>query len=146
MNIGDIEKLPDGLPTEVLLSLFRNALKDFENKILDKKVFLLILSELTDRQVRTYELLEEKTRNDVDVLMRKLWNTNSYEDVDIILSIVVNLGLKNCFIKIKESISEEDNIDSIILNEIKETIMEVGDNISNPYYDLEKFKSPQREL
>lgn len=39
MNIGDIEKLADRLPTEVLLSLFRNALKDFENKILDKKFF-----------------------------------------------------------------------------------------------------------
>lgn len=36
MNIGDIEKLPDRLPTEVLLSLFRNVLKDFKNKILDK--------------------------------------------------------------------------------------------------------------
>ncbi|OMF06305.1 hypothetical protein MHI48_20370 [Paenibacillus sp. FSL H7-0942] len=146
MNIGDIEKLADRLPTEVLLSLFRNALKDFENKILDKKVFLLILSELTDRQIMTYELLEDKTRNEIDVLMRKLWNTNSYEDVDIILSIVVNLGLKNCFIKIKESISKEDNIDLIILNEIKETIMEVGDHISNPYYDLERFKSSKSEF
>lgn len=146
MNIGDIEKLPDRLPTEVLLSLFRNVLKDFKNKILDKKVFLLILSELTDRQIMTYELLEDRTRNEMDVLMRKLWNTNSYEDVDIILSIVVNLGLKNCFIKIKESISEEDNIDLIILNEIKETIMEVGDHISNPYYDLERLNSTKNEL
>lgn len=146
MNIGDIEKLPDRLPTEVLLSLFRNVLKDFKNKILYKKVFLSILSELTDRQIMTYELLEDRTRNEMDVLMRKLWNTNSYEDVDIILSIVVNLGLKNCFIKIKESISEEDNIDLIILNEIKETIMEVGDHISNPYYDLERLNSPKNEL
>ncbi|MEO2211954.1 hypothetical protein ABGV40_14015 [Paenibacillus amylolyticus] len=146
MNIGDIEKLPDRLPTEVLLSLFRNVLKDFKNKILYKKVFLSILSELTDRQIMTYELLEDRTRNEMDVLMRKLWNTNSYEDVDIILSIVVNLGLKNCFIKIKESISEEDNIDLIILNEIKETIMEVGDHISNPYYDLKRLNSPKNEL
>ncbi|WP_091018221.1 MULTISPECIES: hypothetical protein [Paenibacillus] len=140
MNIGDVEKLADRLPPEVLLSLFKNVLKDFENKILDKKEFLLILAELTDRQVMTYELLEEKTRNDVDVVLGRLWNTTLYEDVDIILSIVVNLGLEKCFIKIKDSISEEGNIDLMILNEIKETIVEVGDNISNPYYDLEKFK------
>lgn len=140
MNIGDVEKLADRLPTEVLLSLFKNVLKDFENKILDKKEFLLILAELTDRQVMTYELLEEKTRNDVDVVLGRLWNTTLYEDVDIILSIVVNLGLEKCFIKIKDSISEEGNIDLMILNEIKETIVQVGDNISNPYYDLEKFK------
>ncbi|MDN8587986.1 hypothetical protein Q0V21_04300 [Paenibacillus sp. 11B] len=145
MNIGDFEKLPDRLPTEVLLSLFRNVLKDFETMSLDKKEFLLILAELTDRQVMTYELLEDKTRNDVDVVLRRLWNTNSYDDVDVILSIVVNLGLEKCFDKIKESMKEH-NIDIVILNEIKETIMEVGNNISNPYYDLERFKSPKSEL
>ena len=145
MNIGDFEKLPDRLPTELLISLFRNVLKEFEDMRLDKKEFLLILAELTDRQVMTYELLEEKTRDDVDVVVERLWNTNSYDDVDVILSIVVNLGLEKSYHKIKESI-KEDNIDIIILNEIKETIMEVGDNISNPYYDLERFKPSKNEL
>ncbi|MCM3206108.1 hypothetical protein [Paenibacillus illinoisensis] len=145
MNIGDFEKLPDRLPTELLISLFRNVLKEFEDMRLDKKEFLLILAELTDRQIMTYELLEEKTRDDVDVVVERLWNTNSYDDVDVILSIVVNLGLEKSYHKIKESI-KEDNIDIIILNEIKETIMEVGDNISNPYYDLERFKPSKNEL
>ncbi|MEK4439161.1 hypothetical protein [Paenibacillus sp. FSL K6-2862] len=101
MNIKDIKKLPDRLTTEVLLSLFRNVLLDFKSKRMDKEEFLLILTELTDRQLMTYELIEDKTRNDVDFTLSRLWNTKSYEDVDIILSIVVNLGLKDCYIRIK---------------------------------------------
>ncbi|WP_244310742.1 hypothetical protein [Paenibacillus ottowii] len=69
-----------------------------------------------------------------------MWNTDSYDDVDIILSIVVNLGLKNCFQKIKDSINQDKDIDELILKEIIETIDEVGGNISNPYHSLERFK------
>lgn len=140
MNLEEIEKLPDVLPTEILISMFKNALNDFEKNNNDKREFLLILSQLTDRQVMTYELLENETRSNIDKVLCKLWNTDSYEDVDIILSIVVNLGLKNCFLKIKESINQDENIDELILNEIIETIDEVGENISNPYHDLERFK------
>ncbi|WP_336783281.1 hypothetical protein [Paenibacillus illinoisensis] len=146
MNIKDIKKLPDRLTTEVLLSLFRNVLLDFKSKRMDKEEFLLILTELTDRQLMTYELLEDKTRNDVDFTLSRLWNTKSYEDVDIILSIVVNLGLKDCYIRIKESVKEDDIDDIAILNEILETIIEVGDDISNPYTSLERFKLPKSEL
>ncbi|WP_228469388.1 hypothetical protein [Paenibacillus sp. JNUCC31] len=75
---------------------------------MDKEEFLLILAELTDRQIMTYELLEDKTRYDVDITLSRLWNTKSYEGIDIILSIVVNLGLKDCYIRIKESVKEDD--------------------------------------
>lgn len=88
----------------------------------------------------TYELLESEVRNSIDMVLYRLWNTDSYDDVDIILSIVVNLGLKNCFQKIKDSINQDKDIDELILNEIIETIDEVGENISNPYHALERFK------
>ncbi|WCF07263.1 hypothetical protein NDS46_23475 [Paenibacillus thiaminolyticus] len=140
MNLEEIEKLADVLPTEILVSMFKNALNDFGKNNNDKREFLLILSQLTDRQVMTYELLENETRNNIDKVLCKLWNTDSYEDVDIILSIVVNLELKNCFLKIKESINQDENIDELILNEIIETIDEVGENISNPCHDVERFK------
>lgn len=104
------------------------------------KKLLLILSELMDRQVMTYELLESGVRNHIDMVLSELWNTDSYDDVDIILSLVVNLGLKNCFQKIKDCINQDKNIDNLILKEILETIDEVGDNISNPYYNLERYK------
>ena len=140
MSIEEIEKLSDVLPMEVLALLFQNVLNEFEIIKIDKREFLLILSQLTDRQVMTYELLESEIRNNIDEVLCKLWNTESYEDVDIILSIVVNLGLKNCFQIIKDSIHQNKNINEIILNEIIETIDEVGENILNPYHGLEKFK------
>ncbi|WP_211748059.1 hypothetical protein [Paenibacillus sp. Marseille-Q4541] len=140
MNLEEIEKLPDRMPSETLALIFQNVLIEFALENIDKREFLLILSQLTDRQVMTYEVLENETRKQVDKILCNLWNTDSYEDVDIILSIVVNLGLENCFVKIKESIKQNEKIDGMILNEILETIDEVGVNISNPYHNLERYK------
>ncbi|MBE3650366.1 hypothetical protein [Paenibacillus polymyxa] len=140
MNLKEIENLPDVLPTETLSLMFQNVLNEFDTGKIEKKDFLLILSQLTDRQVMTYELLEIKVRNSIDKVLHRLWNTDSYDDVDIILSIAVNLGLKNCFQKIKDSINQDKDIDELILKEIIETIDEVGGNISNPYHSLERFK------
>ncbi|KAF6563629.1 hypothetical protein G9G63_12895 [Paenibacillus sp. EKM202P] len=140
MDHKEIEKLPDVLPTETLALMFQNVLNEFDTGKIEKEDFLLILSQLTDRQVMTYELLEIEVRNSIDKVLHRLSNTDSYDDVDIILSIVVNLGLKNCFQKIKDSINQDKDIDELILKEIIETIDEVGGNISNPYHSLERFK------
>lgn len=140
MEMIGIENLPDRIPTETLISMFQNALDQFKNNKIAKDKFLLILSQLTDRQVMTYELLRCDVRNDIDRILTKLWNTDSYDEVDIILSIVVNLGLEICFNKIKESLQRYKDIDKAILDEIKETIDEVGENIFNPYYSLGKFE------
>ena len=140
MDINEIKNLPDRIPTGTLISMFQNVLFQFRNNEIEKDSFLLILSQLTDRQIMTYELLKSDIRNDIDRTLSRLWNTDSYDDVDIILSIVVNLGLEICFNKIKESLEHYKDIDKLILEEIQETVDEVGDNISNPYYSLEKFK------
>ncbi|WP_342514045.1 hypothetical protein MKY34_04595 [Sporosarcina sp. FSL K6-1522] len=140
MNLEEYRKLPDFLSVSELASLFRDVLNDFSFNKIDKNEFLQILSQLMDRQVMTYELLNADIRDNVDGVLCDLWNTESYDDVDIILSIVVNLGLKNCFQKIKDSISQRQVIDKVILQEIQETINEVGEDILNPYHGLEKFK------
>ncbi|MEK4085083.1 hypothetical protein [Psychrobacillus sp. FSL K6-1415] len=140
MDINEIKNLPDRIPTGTLISMFQNALDQFRNNKIEKAGFLVILSQLTDRQVMTYELLRSDIRYDIDRTLSRLWNTESYDEVDIILSIVVNLGLEICFNKIKESLEQYKGIDKSILDEIQETIDEVGENISNPYYSLEKFK------
>ncbi|ENQ3105781.1 hypothetical protein ACEOWJ_001768 [Bacillus cereus] len=140
MKLEEYEMLPDILSVDELEQYSQGALTDFSAKNTDKEVFLQILSQLMDRQVMTYELLRDEIRDEIDNVLCELWNTNSYHDVDIILSIVVNLGLKSCFEKIKDSISQEHHIDSLILHEIQETIDEIGENIANPYHDLEKFK------
>ncbi|MFD1886479.1 hypothetical protein [Paenibacillus wenxiniae] len=140
MNLEEIEKLPDILNTETLEFLFQTVLNEFGSESITKKEFLLILSELADRQGMTYELLKSSIRKRIDEVLCTLWNTDSYEDVDLILSIVVNLGLESCFDIIKQSVSKNNKIDKVILDEILETINEVGDHISNPYYSMEKYK------
>ncbi|EIT87455.1 hypothetical protein A374_00105 [Fictibacillus macauensis ZFHKF-1] len=97
--------------------MFQNALDHFKNNN-DKNDFLVILSQLTDRQVITYELLRSDIRNEIDRILTRLWNTDSYDEVDIILSIVVNLGLEICFNKIKEFLKQYKDIDQSILDEI----------------------------
>lgn len=139
MDINEIENLPDRIPTETLVLMFQEALVQFKNNEIEKDNFLLILMQLTDRQVMAYELLRSDIRNDIDRTLSGLWNTNSYDEVDIILSIVVNLGLEICFNRIKESLKHYTVIKQPILNEIQQAIDEVGENISNPYYSLEKL-------
>lgn len=97
MDINEIKNLPDRVPTETLISMFQNALNQFKNNEIKKDNFLLTLSQLTDRQTTTYELLRSDIRNDIDRTLSKLWKTDSYDEVDTILSIVVNLGLEICF-------------------------------------------------
>ncbi|MFU8690843.1 hypothetical protein ACNA6I_13520 [Rossellomorea sp. FS2] len=140
MDTKEIENLPDRLPAGILLALFQNALDQFRKEEIERDVFLIILGQLTDRQVMTYELVRSDIRNDIDRTLSGLWNTDSYDEVDLILSIVVNLGLEICFEKIKESLDQNKDIDQSILNEIQEAIDEVGENISNPYDSLEKNK------
>ncbi|MCM2588069.1 hypothetical protein ABER02_14095 [Rossellomorea marisflavi] len=140
MDTKEIENLPDRLPAGILLALFQDALDQFRKEEIERDVFLIILGQLTDRQVMTYELVRSDIRNDIDRTLSGLWNTDSYDEVDLILSIVVNLGLEICFEKIKESLDQNKDIDQSILNEIQEAIDEVGENISNPYDSLEKNK------
>jgi hypothetical protein len=140
MDTKEIENLPDRLPAGILLALFQDALDQFRKEEIERDVFLIILGQLTDRQVMTYELVRSDIRNDIDRTLSGLWNTDSYDEVDLILSIVVNLGLGICFEKIKESLDQNKDIDQSILNEIQEAIDEVGENISNPYDSLEKNK------
>ncbi|MGD7048804.1 hypothetical protein FZC83_08230 [Rossellomorea marisflavi] len=140
MDTKEIENLPDRLPAGILLALFQDALDQFRKEEIERDVFLIILGQLTDRQVMTYELVRSDIRNDIDRTLSGLWNTDSYDEVDLILSIVVILGLKICFEKIKESLDQNKDTNQSILNEIQEAIDEVGENISNPYDSLEKNK------
>ncbi|MCG7410889.1 hypothetical protein MH117_26250, partial [Paenibacillus sp. ACRRX] len=75
MDINEIENLPDRIPTGTLISMFQNALEQFKNNKIEKDSFLLIISQLTDRQVMTYELLRSDIRSDIDRTLSRIWNT-----------------------------------------------------------------------
>lgn len=140
MDDEDIRKLPDYCAADFLHTLFHDALQHFENGTNDKQEFLLILSELTDRQAMTYELLEKELRDNIDQVLRKLWNTDSYDEVDIMLSLIVNLGLEECFAQVQNSLHQDNKLDPAIRSEIEETIAEVGEHIANPLHSLERYR------
>ncbi|AQY52543.1 hypothetical protein [Paenilisteria weihenstephanensis] len=137
MNLEEYEELPDLLSTDKLVALFQGAVDTFKAGAIDKELLLPVLIELTDRQVNTYELLENEVREQVDRILCSLWNTYCYNDVDRILSIVVNLGLKDCFRMAQKAAYQNENIDKKIMLEISEAVAEVGSNILNPYAGIE---------
>lgn len=137
MKKDDYSKMP-WVSAEDLYLLFEQALKDFKQSKLSKKGFFDILDELTMRQVDTYEILKEPLRGQLDNELYNLWNTENYDDVDIITSLLINLGLKNTYNKMKKSIEDTSEISPEILEEIQDAIEEVGDNIDDPYQDYMK--------
>ncbi|EPE1474056.1 hypothetical protein ACSGT3_000359 [Listeria monocytogenes] len=137
MKKDDYSKMP-WVSAEDLYLVFEQALKDFKQSKLSKKEFFDILDELTMRQVDTYEILKEPLRGQLDNELYNLWNTENYDDVDIITSLLINLGLKNTYNKMKKSIEDTSEISPEILEEIQDAIEEVGDNIDDPYQDYMK--------
>ncbi|EAE3567145.1 hypothetical protein I2K27_002688, partial [Listeria monocytogenes] len=124
MKKDDYSKMP-WVSAEDLYLLFEQALKDFKQSKLSKKEFFDILDELTMRQVDTYEILKEPLRGQLDNELYNLWNTENYDDVDIITSLLINLGLKNTYNKMKKSIEDTSEISPEILEEIQDAIEEV---------------------
>ncbi|EJE1078930.1 hypothetical protein M4H08_002800 [Listeria monocytogenes] len=137
MRLEDYKNLPETMSEEELYSLFSKIIDDFTNKKVDKNELLDILTELMERQVLTYAILKEPLKIELDNLICGLWNTENYNDVDVMLSLIVSLGLERSFNKVKESISDNKNIDKNIIQEIQETIEDTGEHIANPYYDYE---------
>lgn len=133
MKLEELKQKPDNISVEECKSYFEKNLLEFLKKNISKKEFLEILIELTDRQVRTYEILDNDIRNKIDDCLSLLWNTDSYDDVDSILSITVNLGLVKTYEKVKETLNSNKEIKDEILMEIKDCVDENGDDISDPY-------------
>lgn len=140
MRIEEYNKLPDRVSIKELEIMIVDILKKYENGMIFKEEFLDIVNILAERQVFTYEILNDKIRKKLDDKIKLIWNTEKYDEVDVILSIVINLGLQGTYEKVKESLKNNKNIDKKILLEIQETVEDNGEDISNPYRSLEKFR------
>lgn len=138
MKLEDCRRLPDRISIGDCTKYFKKAISCYYAKEVNKQEFLEILLELTNRQVMTYEIMENDLRIEIDSCILSIWNTDSYDDVDAILSIVINLGLEKTYEIIKESLNCTKNMRENIFEEIKECVEENGDDISNPYRFLER--------
>ncbi|WCR26055.1 hypothetical protein L3476_22645 [Paenibacillus thiaminolyticus] len=132
MNLKEIMQLPDVMPKEQLEEYFTKYLDSIEG--IDKLNNLEILesfSELADRQVYTYELLNDTLRNRVDIFVQKLWDTTSVELVDVYSYVVINLSFKKSYELMKSSLNLE--LEEKVRKIIEETIDEVGEDIEVPF-------------
>lgn len=137
MKKEDYINMP-GASVDELYLLFEQAINDFKKRKLTKKEFFDILEELTMRQGETYENLKEPLRGELDDELCSLWNTENYDDVDVITLLLINLGMKKTYNKMRESMKDTTNISPEIIEEIQDAIEEVGDNIDDPYHDYMK--------
>lgn len=137
MELKDYQELPDRIPEEEVYNYIESTISDYNSNKITKNVFLEIMTELMERQIMTYKILKEPLRGFLDEMITNMWSTNNYNDVDMMLSLIVNFGLEKSFNEAKQSIENKSNIESDILNEIQETVIEAGDHISNPYHDLQ---------
>lgn len=86
-----------------------------------------------------YELLEYNVEKKISIILLEIWDLNKFyknEDInmiDKIFYIVINLGLQDCYVKIKKDVdvSNKDNI--AVYNYINSILCMNGDDISNPY-------------
>ena len=133
MNIKEYEELPDRLPKQTLSRMFEDVLRQFKGATLNKEDFFEILIELMHRQVYTYETLAPHIQNELDDLISCLWNVVNYNEVDIMLSLIINLSLEKSFSQVKLSVANNPDISTDILKEIQGAIEEINSNIPNAY-------------
>ena len=115
MRIEEYNKIPDRVSIKELEIMIVDILKKYQNGMIIKEEFLDIINILAERQIFTYEILNDKIRHKLDDKIKFIWNTEKYDEVDVILSIVINLGLQGTYEKVKESLKNNKNIDKKIL-------------------------------
>ncbi|WP_271000821.1 hypothetical protein [Listeria seeligeri] len=93
MELKDYQELPDRIPEEDACNYIESTISDYTSNKITKNVFLEIMTELMERQIMTYKILKEPLRGVLDEVITKIWNTNNYNDVDMMLSLIVNFGL-----------------------------------------------------
>lgn len=127
---SDFKNLPTTLTSEELADYFNEFLKIYTNSP-KTQYALQELFELAYRQWDTYEQISSELSEKISDYLISAINPDSYETMDIILSIVENLSLKSVFDYI---ISIQDDVkNSSIVSLIEEAKEEYSDRICNPF-------------
>lgn len=132
MTFTDYNSLPDSLESDELRAYFEEFIRIYCDKpgTLDA---LKELYELAYRQWDTYELLDKDISEALEKYLISAINLRSYEIMDVILSIVENLSMKNVFDHIISCKSQVTV--SSVASLIEEAEEEYSDSIGNPYSD-----------
>lgn len=132
----DYKALPDSMESDELARYFNEFISIYSDKPKDVGA-LKQLHELAYRQWDTYESLDESISEKLEAYLMGAIDFKSYEVMDVVISIVENLTMKNVFDYI---ISKKDSVTiPSIRHLIEEAEEEYGDSIENPYGDLDDW-------
>lgn len=88
--------LPDGMLVADIYSEFMEVIECFERSACDAYMFLSALSELSERQWHTYELLHDGLRKKIEKLLVSLWDGRDL--------VIVENDSRGCSVRIARSI------------------------------------------
>lgn len=125
---------PSDLESVEIYSAFLQAIERFERSEFNKREFLCMLSDLSDRQWHTYTLLSSELQTRIESLLISIWNGRDLKSVEIILYITAHLGLDGLF----SFICSQDNnsLSPEVIDEIKSAIAEFGTSVGDPFIGL----------
>jgi hypothetical protein len=125
-------ELPDTLTPEESTRLIQELLKlpKPENKE-DAINQAEAMAEVADLHWHTYVLLDNQTRNELDVWVSAIWDRNSVIITRLLISIIARIGLSRSMKMLQRELNQE--LDSSVRHEIMEAIDEFGDTVSDPY-------------
>ena len=128
------KNLPDYMPSAELEPAFRRFLNEVATKKYDLLEALESLLELADRQWHTYGLLDDTIKSKIEAWLIGVNDITSTEVVEYSTSILGRIGLERMYSIMKDSLS--GNIKNEIRLIIQETIDELDDHVSDPYFGM----------
>lgn len=129
-------KLPDYIKCDELKEKFIEFLVRYNNNTTNANINYALdeLSELSDRQWHTYEILDDEITTQIENYLFLVINLENESIMDSIIYIIPRLGLEKTFLYLLEKKASIANKN--VVQNIHEAEMEYGKNVSNPYANM----------
>lgn len=135
MELNKIEELPDYMDPRDIKSKFIEVINYHNLNARENKIEIgEALTQLSERQWHTYELIDSELRMLIEEWITKNIDVYSCESINSIAGIILSLGLSNSYSILKDFLKKDLDTDYYKL--IQEIVKEYGDDISDPYASL----------
>ncbi len=123
-------ELPDGMTQAEIYAEFDSLVKD-PALLQSPETAVVALSELSDRQWHTYELLDDTLRSQVTSCLEGLWLDDDCDRAETLFGIARRLGLQRflAFVNGRNQSAFESQVKRVV----RECISELAGSIADPY-------------
>lgn len=133
-----ISNLPEKLSSDELEKEFSLIFEAGGNAEIEgeRNLIMAALSELSDRQWNKYKLLREDLRAKLSTFVLDIWDRNSLEATENLISIIIKIGLPDTLAYLVSI--DAGSLKPEILSEIVGADVEIGDTAGDPYSGMRK--------